>query len=746
MRGAPPVLRLALAYAGGAAIGALPGDPVPALALLLVLAALSGACRRPGLASWALTAVALAGVLAAAAGPAPRCGAEPADGASLVIEGRFLAAPRGRSAPFVPATGRCPAGPLTVILRDGAAAGVPVTVAGVWRRGPRGGTLLARSVRAGEPDRSPRWALVRWRGRLVERLDALYGERAPMVSALVLARKEGLDRELREAFARSGTAHLLAISGFHVGVVAGLALALLRAFGLRARRAALTASAVTWGYVALLGFPDAACRAALILTAVALSRAGGRPPARWGALASSLVLLVAADPGRIASPGFQLSFAGAAGLVAWSGGLERAMIRRTGGRMPRGLASAIAAGVAATVATTPVVAWHFERVSIVGIPATLLASPVVALALPGAILSLLADMAHPAPGRFLAGGVDLALILLDRGTRVLASPPWASVWVPRSWVPPFAIGVLYGLTRARRLRAGRGSRIGAAALVGAAGIVVWPVALGLQGRATVEVVAVDVGQGDAVALRSPRGRWVLIDAGPPVDGGAERQPVVAELRRRGVTRIETLVLTHPDLDHFGGAAAVLRTFEVGAVLDPGRAAAKEGFVEVLEVATELGIPWRAAEAGQRIDVDGLTLDVLHPPRPEAGEGAQDANDASVVLILRYGAFDALLTGDAPTLVERQVLAAVPPGLEVLKVGHHGSRTSTDSLLLAASSPAIALVSAGRGNRYGHPHPDILGRLERAGSEIRRTDLEGTLRVVGRRDGSYRVESARARRR
>jgi competence protein ComEC len=624
-------------------------------------------------------------------------------------------------------------------------AGQRVHVEGTWRvaRGP--GMIVATSVEVAADGRwSLRWALVRWRGHLTRRLEALYGPRAPLVVALTLARMEGIDPELREAFARSGTAHILSISGFHVAVIAALLLPALRAAGLRRRAAALAAAGGVWLYVALLGFPDAACRAALMLATVALSKAGGRPPARWGALGSSLLVLAAQDPQRLASPGFQLSFAGVAGLIGWSPGVGAWLERVGRGRAPRFLTSSVAASVAATLATLPFVA------SLAGIPATLVASPLVALALPGAIASVAADALHPATGRFLAGGVDLVLLAFEEVTRRMAEPAWASVWVPRAWVPVAASGGLIGLIAASRSRVRRKVRAvvgfaGGVALVGA-----WPILLTLQSRGTVELLMLDVGQGDAIALRTPRGRWLLVDAGPPGGEDPGAHPVVRELRRRGVTRLELLVLTHAHLDHVGGAADVLTTFEVGGILEPARPTGSQPYVELLELATRLGVPWRAAWDGQRTEIDGVVLEVLHPPAGgvpgDIGpvvEGSE-LNATSVVLAVHFGAFDALLAGDAPAEVERVVSDGYDGGVEVLKVAHHGSATSSDSLFLARTRPGLAMVSSGRGNRYGHPAPEALARLRAAGVEVRRTDQEGTIRILARPDGSWSARGARER--
>jgi competence protein ComEC len=748
-------VRLALAFAAGVTwelVGA-PWVFAPLAVIPLLLRPKAASAGPDVRAVW--VASALCGLAAARLGAAggvcepPRVGGE-----AVTLTGRFLASPLGGSAPLRTA-GAC--GDVTVGVPRGGqergadpgpadaglSAAVPVRVLGHWRQGSVRPWFQALEVVLveGPPGGGDwRWWAVRWRDHLVGRLRGLYGDRAPLVAALTLARREGLDRDLQDSFARSGIAHLLAISGFHVGVIAGIVLSALGACGVGARRRELGAASAAWVYVALIGFPDAACRAATMLALVALSRARGRPSARWAPVGAALLLLVAVEPSKLSSPGFQLSFAGVAGLVAWSGPLSRAVRRPLGRRCPRELATAVAAGMAATLATLPVVAWHFERVSLVGIPATLVATPLVSLALSGALLSLALDFVSHTAASFVAGGVSVLLAALEVVARTSAAWPWANVWITRTSVAAGTCGLLVATWLARRPRIGAKARRLLVATYVASGVLAWPLLLALQGRGSLELLLIDVGQGDAIAIRTPLGRWLLVDAGPAGrDADPRAHVVVRALRARGVGRLEALVLTHPDLDHIGGAGPVLTSLDVRAVYDPGLPASKADYVTVLEAAAARGVPWRAARAGERIEVDGVALQVLHPA--DSLPPNVESNATSVVIHLTYGQFDALLTGDAYTDVDR-ALAPTLGHLEVLKVGHHGSDTSTDSLLLARTRPELALISVGRMNRYGHPSPRVVARLERSGADVRRTDLEGTLSVLARPDGRYRVVGER----
>ncbi len=309
------------------------------------------------------------------------------------------------------------------------------------------------------------------------------------------------------------------------------------------------------------------------------------------------------------------------------------------------------------------------------------------------------------------------------------------------------VALALALAAAVAIAVGRGLRIPrrhlTAAGVLAGLLVVRPGTVPIGDRG-VEVHAIDVGQGDAVAIRTPRGRWILVDAGPRTEHwDAGRSRVVPYLLRHGVRRLEALVLTHADGDHIGGAAAVLDAMPVEAVLDPGRATGKPLYLDLLGSAGTRRVPWLAARAGRRFEMDGVVLEILYPMdrRLDVNESA---NDVSVVLRLEYGVFSALLLGDAPAAVEEYLVRRHGRGLEaeLVKVGHHGSATSTTAALLDAATPRLALIPVGRRNRYGHPHDAVLARLAARSVRVLRTDRDGSIVVRGTDEGGLEVETAR----
>jgi competence protein ComEC len=245
------------------------------------------------------------------------------------------------------------------------------------------------------------------------------------------------------------------------------------------------------------------------------------------------------------------------------------------------------------------------------------------------------------------------------------------------------------------------------------------------------VTFLDVGQGDAIVLQTPKGHVMVVDTGratPEDDMG--RRVVLPFLRAQGVNRVDALVLTHPDIDHIGGAISLLQRITVRYLLLPPSTSDDPLYRHIQEAAERRRIPVRTLARGERIEFsDGVAAEVLHPSVRSAFEQHPD-NNASLVLRLRYGRTSLLLTGDTEEEAERDMLrAGENVRADVLKLGHHGSLTSSSESFLEAVRPQVAIVSAGRGNVYGHPHPEILARLEARHIRLFRTDRNGAITIV-----------------
>lgn len=646
-------------------------------------------------------------------------------------------------------------GALRLLTQGPVRPGVTYGVTGVWRpvkrpgRGPRTpermGWVAADRLDPQSSARLTRHPLLALRGSLAERLWNLYPRRwAPLALALVLGQREVMSPETARRMGRAGLAHLLAISGLHVGMIAGALFSIARLLRLGGRGAHLATILLTLLYVGLIGAPASAVRAGLMIGLWSLSRLAGRASSPFDVLGLAAIVLLLARPWSVTEPGFQLSFAGAA-AVGWASreiGRWASLHRRPG--WLKGLAGGAFASAAAVLLTAPISAGYFGRVAPGAVLGNLLAVPLLALAMPALFLSAIL-VGWPVLAGWCASAAITVLWTIDRLAGMLAETNWASFEVAP---PSLTIGVLYTLMLVLATHALHGAfqrrrLILFLGLLWSGAILVPALRLPFGGE-RVEIYVLDVGQGDAIAVRTPGGRWFLVDAGPDIQGfDAGRSRVVPFFRERGVGRLEAWIATHPDLDHVGGGAAVLEALEVQRVVGIGWVTGQIGQLEVLRRLAASHGRWLGGRSGGRLRIEDIELSFLHPPALPTGGSEVDANDLSLVFRLRYGAFRMLFTGDLPGEIEGRLARERSEELEaqVLKVAHHGSASSSTPSFIAAVRPQLAVISAGRGNVYGHPSPLVVSRLAAAGAEVHTTDREGTLAIVARQDGTWQVRSA-----
>ena len=718
--------------------------PLVAIALLSygagLLAGLAGASGSAALSAVATGTFALlrrsatlASVAALlAAGAAVGRGAERRDHAcAVVIASRpeWLVVPTlelgaGESGEVTVLAPGCSARAWASVVAGHASAGTTVRARGVPRLGPRG--LALGSVRLGTRAAAP-GLLARWRDRAARTIDAAFGGDAPLARALLVADTRSLPREVRDQFAAAGLVHMLSISGLHVGLIALAVTIALGALGLPAARAGWGSVLLTAVYVAVIGAPAPAVRAVAMLAAAAASRALQRPTSPWAALAIGAAAPLA-DPRLVADIGYQLSVAGMTALIA-AAALDRRWLRGrlTGWR--HALALAMMTSVVASLVTGPLVAWRFGRASLIAPVANVAAAPLMAVAQPILFLALVLGW-WPAGARFVAGAAHPALAAFEWVARTSAAVPGAQIEVAATDAALIAAALASMLVVVACVSADPWRPM-IGALACAVVITFLPVVPRAAGR--MELHMIDVGQGDALALRTPRGRWIVVDAGRGWAGGdAGRSTVIPYLRSRG-GKVVAFVLSHPHMDHAGGAASVIRASRPGLYLDPGFPGASGSYLESLAAARTTGARWERIRPGESLSIDGVTLEFLAPDSAWTAS-LDDANLASSVIRARFGNVSFLLTGDAEGPEEAWMLAhdSLALAATVLKVGHHGSITSTTPAFLRAVHPRLALISVGAGNGYGHPAPEVLRELAAAGVQTLRTDRLGT--IVIRTDG------------
>jgi len=496
--------------------------------------------------------------------------------------------------------------------------------------------------------------------------------------------RSAVSEETWSLLRRTGTAHLLAISGFHVGIVAlvvGLFIrfvsrivGVVRPVGVPIGWSWGLGAAAGFAYAMAAGGPVSAQRAAWCLAGVAVARVFGRVADPMGLLGCAAVAVLMVDPSAVASAGMQLSFGAVVGILR----ITPWIVRWVPPDLPwlgRWAIQGMSVTVGATLGTLPAAAWWFQDMAPLSPVANLVAMPVMAF-----VVVPCASLAVWGP----AGSVELASQV---GTAALNM-----LFV---MLQPLAVQPLH-------------PAVGPIAAIALVAPLLWPgrpalvipivgCALGLREMPKADTVTfLDVGQGDAALIELASGRRLLVDGGPPSDR------VLAWLRRRGIRRLDAVVVSHGDADHLGGALPVLAGLRVDALW----LADVDGMEEALELARSRGI--------------GV---VVHPVGSDG-----DRNDRSLV----FTEAGTLFTGDIGERAERALAPSLAP-VAVLKVPHHGSRSSSSQALVNAARPSIAVIGVGRRNMYGHPHPTVVRRYQEHGAEVYRTDLHGSIEVTLRSD-------------
>lgn len=567
-----------------------------------------------------------------------------------------------------------------------------------------------------------------WPFRVRQWIDAAIAAHLPPTSAALL---EGLllgERRLPETlvedFRRAGVYHLLVVSGFHVAIVAGTVLLGLRCLGLGGRPAALLSLPLLVGFAILVGGRPSVIRATVMGLLVLGARLIEREVVAWNGLAAAALGLLLWRPGDLADPSFQLTFAATAAILH----LARPLEAWLGRWLPRPVALLAAVSFAAQLGVSPVMATHFNQLSLVGVLANLVVVPLAGLVTTLGVLAVLAALASAPLAHLLFQTLWLCLLALRLAVRGFALLPFAVVHPP---TPPTAlvVGALAGLALLPWLGRGRAWRWATALVAaGCLALVVTPL---LVREARLRVVFFDVGQGDAILITTPGGESLLVDTGGGGPGRSDRgeRVILPYLRQAGIGALTALAVTHGDPDHAGGLRSLLRELRVREVWLSAAREAVDG--ELGALLDEAGVRQRRLRRGERLWLGRLSVTGLNPPDgplPRARRGpAGDENNASLALRLDWGLLSLVLAGDIEAEAEAELVASgLPLRAILLKVPHHGSRSSSTPAFVRAVRPRVAVIQVGARNPFGHPVPEVLARYADEGTVVYRTDRDGAI--------------------
>lgn len=565
-----------------------------------------------------------------------------------------------------------------------------------------------------------------------------------LLKALLTGNRRGIDREVINHFQKTGLLHLLAVSGLHVLLVGMLLYRILRPLLIRAgfswSRMEITRCSVTLCvlilYALITGSSPSVVRAVVMAALFMCAPVLRRSTSTLNTLGAAALVLLAVRPGHLFDPGFQLSFAAVGAILAinpvlhgfipehW---LERPFLRR--------ISDLTVTSTSATLGTMPVLLFHFGRAAFGGIALNLLAIPLTAALIGSGILMLIT--AFWAEGIAAAYGAAawliarLILLVADQGHQLFS---WATINRPveNLWYIASLVAVILTVIAWNRSTV-RWKLLGSAVFLAVAGI--WNGVLVGNYRAGLDVVFFNVGNADAAVITFPNGQVVMVDTGARLYRRDDASSVILPyLFQRGIKNLNAVIITHADTDHSGGLPVLLRNFSIGRVLFNGCPSSLSGWLESQSVADSIGVKFYAVAAGDTLLFDpNVRVQVLSPGKE--GTLCINQNESSIVLRVAYGTTSLLFTGDAGTRAETEMVASFRQLLQsdVVKVGHHGSSSSSSPAFVASIIPdtnqnTIAVISADGQSYRRLPDNDVLDRWRRQGAALWITGREGALHV------------------
>lgn len=569
------------------------------------------------------------------------------------------------------------------------------------------------------------------RGRIVSAIDrSLPRQQAGLLNGMLIGYREGLSPEVADAFSDAGLTHIMAVSGANV-VFLILPLAFLfKRLRLGNRASGLLTMAFLLFFIFITGFEPSVLRAVVMASVILTAKMLDRETDVYTTIAFAATLLLICSPYMLFDIGFQLSFAATLSIVMLYGNIKKLLTCRF---IPSAVAAVLAATLSAQLGVLPITLAYFNRVSLISVFSNLLVVPLLEfVTILGMFMAILGQINIVFSQ--LIGYINCVLLsAILYVTKISSALPFASV---RTVTPSLAVIIPYymalgfllwykPLKNIRIKPAYAGAALGLAAMIITASFLI-------PGK--LEVIFLDVGQGDSAFIRTCTGKNILLDGGgstdPNVASKVGESVIAPFLLDKGVTALDAVIASHGHSDHTQGLLTALEQFRVDSLILP-LTADDEGFEKLLELAGSKHIKVNRCERGDVIKLDGETCFDVLSPSPELETPETSLNNTSLVLKLHYGDADILFTGDAEAEAERELLeSGADLAAEVLKIGHHGSSTSTGREFLEKVGPVSAVISVGR-NNFGHPSPETLGALKDEGVRVFRTDECGAVVLTSR---------------
>lgn len=578
--------------------------------------------------------------------------------------------------------------------------------------------------------------------------ESLPEQQAAFLNAMLTGYREGISEELEGYFSDSGIIHILSVSGLHVAYIMMPFIYIFKKIGFKKKNANLIVMVVLIMYVLITGPQPSVLRAVIMALTVLAGQIMMREPDTLTSISFSCILILLWRPLMLYNIGFELSYAATVSIVLLNKSInegikKRVRLRFIPAKVRDNIFGILSTTLAAQAGTFPISAVYFNKFSLISVFTNLLAVPLSGVIMVLGMATAVLGQIHNTFAKAL-GFVNLPMInLLFHISKIAAGLPFA---ILRMITPSIITIVLYyGLIWFLWMKSKYNFRIKPEyytilfLLIITAGVVAGMIPKKL------EVVFLDVGEGDSAFIKTPSGKTVLIDGGgkkgeePGSSDSTGNRVIIPFLLEYGVIKLDVVVATHAHDDHIKGIESVLREIRVKKLVIPDYGNADGGFEELLNICAERGIQVVKAKRNHSIKLDsGVSLDILNPPASSAGTNNKSEiyfnnaqislNNTSIVLKLHYKEVDILFTGDIEEEAEKELIRNIPDdvGADVLKVPHHGSSTSSTEEFIEYVAPKVAVISVGKYNNYGHPSKEVLDRLIARGTTVFRTDLHGAV--------------------
>jgi competence protein ComEC len=565
---------------------------------------------------------------------------------------------------------------------------------------------------------------------------------ASLMTSFIFGRSSAdIPSEIEKSYMRSGLVHLLVVSGTQVSLLLGFAVNFFRFLNFTPLLAFISTSIFNIFYLIMIGFQPSIIRASLMVELALFAGLVDKDNDGFNALFFSALLMLLFQPIFLFDIGFQLSYAATFALI-WAAPVVASRLTF----FPSWLANALAVGSLPTFLTFPITAFYFNQVSLISVISNVLIVPWVGILVTTGFLATVIGVFSPFLCYLINNTNLLVFIALNKLVNFFSQLPFALYFTksPTLIFVLFYYGSLYLLLEFLKDKTKfRFSKVNVALIfLFAFSLLVWQ-GFGASSNSTVlnqnklTVSFIDVKQGDSIFIESPSGKKVLIDGGPYEFGDedsfdAGNKIVLPFLRKKGINTLDLVVVSHPHSDHVGGLISIMEDLKVKMVADSGYPHPTPTYFKFLEEVNKKKIPYKIIKEGDKIDFgSGIYGYVLHPSNKFLKNTNSDINNNSVVIFLAYNKLRFLFPGDLEKEGEKILLlkhSNFDNSLNILKVGHHGSDTSSTTRFLSAFKPQIGIISVGKKNLFGHPKPDLLKRLEEKNVKVFRTDLNGDIIV------------------